>query len=349
MGVDYSQADIRHFIIHTHGLPDHENEMVLSKNTIPVNDESLKNLLLHFFIHPFKNQAFFYYSETSRIAGNTVYPIVTEIFGHDGSFAEESQNLASRLDEFTFGNLKNESRLYVIFFTGLVVGEELVDAIGIFKTERKEQFLKIIGINNADGIEVHDGIPLNKPDYGCLIFNTEADQGYKALVIDPLGKKPENLAWINDFLQLQPRPDDFYATRNVVEIITGFCSQLPEPESHVERTEQIVLAQKAADYFKTHEDFDFAEFEHSVIEKPEIKKAFNDYRNMYQEANEIEIDETFKISPGAIKDAKKYFRSVIKLDKNFHVYVHAKPEYIEKGFDQKRKLNFYKLFYDNES
>ena len=39
---------------------------------------------------------------------------------------------------------------------------------------------------------------------------------------------------------------------------------------------------------------------------------------------------------------------MLKLDKNFHVYVHGKRDYIEKGFDSQKGMNFYKLFYENE-
>ncbi|MFN6039537.1 MAG: nucleoid-associated protein, partial [Bacteroidota bacterium] len=39
---------------------------------------------------------------------------------------------------------------------------------------------------------------------------------------------------------------------------------------------------------------------------------------------------------------------VIKLDKNFHIYVHGKHEFIEKGFDEEKGKKFYKLYFDSE-
>ena len=41
--------------------------------------------------------------------------------------------------------------------------------------------------------------------------------------------------------------------------------------------------------------------------------------------------------------------SVLKLDKNFHVYIHGKREYIEKGFDEEKGMHFYQLFFEEES
>ena len=39
------------------------------------------------------------------------------------------------------------------------------------------------------------------------------------------------------------------------------------------------------------------------------------------------------------KKSKKYFRSVIKLDKNFSLYVHGDRDNIEKGFDEEKGMN----------
>ena len=49
-----------------------------------------------------------------------------------------------------------------------------------------------------------------------------------------------------------------------------------------------------------------------------------------------------------VKGEKRFFKSVLKLDKNFHVYVHGKKNYIEKGYDPDKGLNFYKLYFEVE-
>jgi len=42
------------------------------------------------------------------------------------------------------------------------------------------------------------------------------------------------------------------------------------------------------------------------------------------------------------------FKSVIKLDKNFHIYVHGDRELIEKGYDEAMGKHFYKIYFDVE-
>lgn len=49
----------------------------------------------------------------------------------------------------------------------------------------------------------------------------------------------------------------------------------------------------------------------------------------------------------AVKKAQKHFKSIIKLDKNFHIYVHGDRNKLEQGTDEKG--NFYKVYFEKES
>jgi hypothetical protein len=43
------------------------------------------------------------------------------------------------------------------------------------------------------------------------------------------------------------------------------------------------------------------------------------------------------------------FKSVLKLDKNFHIYVHGNRQLIERGYDDEKGMNYYKVFFNNEA
>lgn len=58
---------------------------------------------------------------------------------------------------------------------------------------------------------------------------------------------------------------------------------------------------------------------------------------------------TYKIdnkTPQDVKKQNRSFKSVIRLDKNFHIYIHGDRNLIEQGEDKKGK--FYKIYYENE-
>ena len=91
-----------------------------------------------------------------------------------------------------------------------------------------------------------------------------------------------------------------------------------------------------------------ANFEQEVMIQPELVEAFKDYKTQYNNDRQLTEVEDFDISPTAVKKNAKFLKSVIKLDKNFHVYVHGRHDYIKKGFDEEKGLNYYILYYSKE-
>ena len=79
--------------------------------------------------------------------------------------------------------------------------------------------------------------------------------------------------------------------------------------------------------------------------EPGMIGAFNDYKKSYQAEKEIQIVDDFDISPSAVKKQARTFKSILKLDKNFHIYIHGNRNLIEKGFDQATGLQYYKVFF----
>jgi hypothetical protein len=90
-----------------------------------------------------------------------------------------------------------------------------------------------------------------------------------------------------------------------------------------------------------------AEFAHEVIGQPEVIDSFNQYKSAYVQEHDLEIVDNFTISDSAVKKQARVLKSVIKLDKNFHIYVHGNRELIEQGSDNKGK--FYKIYYKEEN
>jgi len=58
--------------------------------------------------------------------------------------------------------------------------------------------------------------------------------------------------------------------------------------------------------------------------------------------------DSFPISQRAVKSQSNVYKSVLKLDKNFSVYIHGDKSMIERGMEPNGR-KFYKLYYENES
>src|SRR6185369_6251411 len=104
---------------------------------------------------------------------------------------------------------------YACYFKDTIVDGELCDAVGFFKTENKETFLKVYQHIGEFEVECDTGINIHKLDKGCLVFNTEKKKGYKLSVIDNNNRSAEiALYWEADFLNAELKPNAYYHTNN---------------------------------------------------------------------------------------------------------------------------------------
>ena len=105
---------------------------------------------------------------------------------------------------------------------------------------------------------------------------------------------------------------------------------------------------KSLKYFKEKESFDLNEFSEEVIGNPKAIESFKNFSRQYNDEFDAELDQPFDISGAAVKKQAKVFKSILKLDKNFHIYIHGNKDLIEKGFDEGKSMNYYKVFFREE-
>jgi hypothetical protein len=122
--------------------------------------------------------------------------------------------------------------------------------------------------------------------------------------------------------------------------------ELPQ-QFDVSKADQVDLLNKSVKFFRENESFELKEFSNEVMENPEIIESFKRFKDTFQRDQDVDIDENFSISGSALKKQSRIFKSVIKLDKNFHIYIHGNRELIEQGSDEKGK--FYKVYYKQET
>lgn len=345
---DFSEAIIRGIAIHRVGSKAREGELFLASNLAQIDDPNILELLKNYFLSPFKQPEFYGFNHESDLSMNEVYSYSRRMFENTEQLLNQSINIAKHLYQSSgHPNIKN-GELYVVQLGNCVVEGEQVDAIGLFKSETKDTFIKVYQQSNAFEVEQHEGISIRKLDKGCLIFNTEQDFGFKVVAIDSTNKNDEARFWKEIFLNLKAREDDFYQTSGYINLCKDFVKEVLYQDPKVDRTEQVAILNKTRDYFTRNDSFNQEEFEEEIIRKPEVVEQFREYKENYQTELGCNLKDSFTISIDAAKQAKKIFKSVIKLDKNFHLYIHGGRDRVEKGFDHDKGLNFYKLFFDAE-
>ncbi len=310
-------------------------------------DDALMELLTDYFLLSFKSEEYYHFHHETDIKYNEVFDMVSAIFDNPAILHEQSVSLAKHLFEHSNHPKIKGGEFYVVYFNDCTVAGETVDAVGIFKSENKDTFLKVYPSGDALELESQQGVNINKLDKGCLIYNTERADGYIVAIVDNTNKGAEAHYWVDDFLQLQQRKDEYYNTENVLSLCKKFVTKELPQHFEVSKADQVDLLNKSVKFFKEKDSFDMDAFTSEVISQPEIIDSFNSYRNSYEQERDISIMDNFAISDTAVKRQARSFKSIIKLDKNFHIYVHGDRTLIENGEDDKGK--FYKVYYNQET
>lgn len=324
-------------------------QLKLAASELHINDEDFKDSLKNYFIKNCKSDQFYRFTfANQQLEHNVVCNYVESIFNDKSIFHQKSQELATFLyDKTDHPNIK-AGEFYLVYFSDVDFEGEMCDAIGIYKMEKKESFIKLHANSGDFTLTCDNGVALNKLDKACLVYNVNGDDGYICEVIDNISKTDSHF-WFGDFLNVEPCEDAYHNTRKMIQLTKGFIEESLPASQGFDKPMQIETLNKTADYFKQHETFNVKEFAQEVLNDDQsLIASFNDYKSQLAEDVSLNYFDEFEISPKAVKKESKNFKSVLKLDKNFHVYIHGDRKLIEKGVDEEGR-RFYKLFYEEEA
>lgn len=345
----YNEAELSLLATHYVGNKALEETMVLSKKMVDIDDENLKQTLLQYFLGPFAEAEAYAFTHATDLGLNEVMHFATAIFEDPNTLLANSIKLARQLyDSSAMPNIKS-GELHVAYFNRCIIDGKVADAIGIYKSESKDTFLKVEQAQTTFKIERQEGVNINKLDKGCLIFNINKENGYHVCVIDKTNRGEEARFWKDTFLQLKQLNDSFHSTNDYLKLCKNYILDQVPADFEATKVEQINFLNKSVDFFKKNERFDKERFEKEVFEIPEVIESFRSYERNYLEGSGLDISDSFDISANAVKKQSRVFRSVIKLDKNFHVYVHGNKDLIERGYDAAVGKHYYKIYFDEES
>jgi len=343
----FNDSYITSLTLHYVGNKLNEDNVKFSKNIFEIN-ENLGEILTKYFLSAFKTEEYYQLFHEVKLSLNEVYDYVSAIFDNPETLLEQSVNLAKHLYEHSTHPKIKGGEFYTVYFKDCIIDGKTVDAVGLFKSENKDTFLKVFPNNTEDGfdIESEKGININKLDKGCLIFNSEKDQGYIVAVVDNTNRGIEAQYWTDDFLHIRQRKDEFFNTKNMMSMCKEFVKNEFSNQFESNAVQRDAIIQDTLNFLKTKDNFDFEEFTNEVIQQPEVIESFNNFKSTYQEKYDLEIADNFQISDSAVKKQQRSFKSVIKLDKNFHIYIHGDREKIQLCEDENGK--FYKIYFDKE-
>ncbi len=342
-------VQITDFIIHKVGNKYNSTRNVFSENTLIFDEESYK-MILNFLLKPFLNLTDSYrFTHHADVNLNEMNSYTNSLFKNEADFVEVSKNIVKHLyEQSNSANIKTGD-VIVARFEGIGINDVVTEAIGVFKIETKIDFFQTYVEGNQIEVIVTEGISPRKLDKGCLIVNTTDSEGKFVFSVDT--NTYDAQYWIKNFLQIKLADDIHQQTKNYLALCSAFSDEvIREKEGKKEQSEFLATT---IDFFKENDSVDNEEFVKTVFEADTEMEEFKDFKKEFEAENEIVLRNYFPISDRVVKKEKKAFKTEIVLDTNIKINIDvdapdAAAYYLERGYDEDKKMHYYKVFFNEE-
>jgi hypothetical protein len=352
---DFTSANLDKLVIHQVGNKLRDEGVHTSPATYEMKDGNVEELLLKYFLTSFKDNSLYKFFHETDVNLNELYMSVSYIFINPESFYYQSINILKHLYSKSSHPKIRGGEFYMAYFKDCIINDQKTDAVGIFKTEKKGTYLKITKYANEFTVGSEKCIDVKKLDKGCIVFNVNSEGGYRVAIVDAVNKgDSQAMYWKDDFLQLTNVQDEYFNTKNCLVFCQDFIENIYGEIYQADRKDKVVLMNNTVDYFDKHSEFNLEDFTQDVIKEPELIEQFKGYKQNYDLNQGIKTVEQFSVSNHAVKSIKRKLKSLIKLDTDFEIKVKnsssedSNMQFIERGFDNEKGMNFYKVYFNEE-
>ncbi|MFP5436306.1 MAG: nucleoid-associated protein [Bacteroidia bacterium] len=348
--INLFNAHIDTFSVHRVGNKNRNEAIFLSETPYLLSDE-LSPLLKEYFFKPFreKEENYYQFAHDVDLDYNDMFNYVSEVFNNPGSAHEVSKKITKHLyEQSNHPHIKN-GEVYVLYLTNLTIDNNPVDAVGIFKSEIKTDFLLVDEEGTNLEMRLQQGINLNKLDKGCLIFNHKKEEGYKILTIDH--NRYDARYWLEHFLSVDVFQDENFMTKKYMQFVKDFAKDVVLPAE--DKKEEVMFLNRSVNWFAKNDEFEETAFLNEVIDNPDLIPEFKNYKVEKAPKYSIEDVTNFPIANAAVTDARKKIKSVISLDTNIQIKLdfinpESAEKFVEKGWDEEKQMYYYLVYFNKE-
>lgn len=348
--INLFNAHIENLSIHRVGNKSRNEALFLSENAYGLNDEIVP-LLKEYFFKSFreKEENYYQFAHEVDLEYNEMFQMATDLFSNPSEIHAVSKKIATHLfEQSNHPHIKN-GEVYIAYFTNISIDNNLVDAIGVFKSEIQTDFMQFEEKGSNLEMILQQGINLNRLDKGCLIFNYKKEEGYKILSID--SNRYDARYWLEHFLSVDAFHDDNFITKKYLKFCQDFAKDVVFPAE--DKKEEVMFMNRSVNYFAKNDDFEESNFLNEVLSNPELIPEFKNYKVDKGEKYSIEDVTSFPIANAAVTDARKRIKNVINLDTNIQIKLNfINPEsaekFVEKGWDEEKQMYYYLVYFNKE-
>lgn len=348
--INLFSAQIDSISIHRVGNKSRNEGIFLSQEPYHLTDE-ITPLLKEYFFKSFreKEESYYRFEHEADLEFHSLYNLVTSLFNNPDQAHDISSEIAKLLYEQSLHPHIKPGEVYVAHIANLTLDNEKVDAIGIFKSELKQDFLKFRENESNLQVILEQGVNLNKLDKGCLIFNKNAEEGYKILSVD--SNRYDTKYWLESFLGVDILADENFYTKKYLKFCQDFAKDVVLPAE--DKKQEVMFMNRAVNHFAKNDNFEESLFVNEVLDNPDLIPEFNHYKSEKAPKYKIEDLTSFPIANAAVTSARKKMRNVIELDTHIQIKMdfinpESAEKFIEKGWDEEKQMYYYLVYFNKE-
>jgi hypothetical protein len=344
-----NRASIPKLIIHKIGNKFNDTRNLFSESPV-IFDEDSYQLMLPYLLKPFANVTErFKFTHHADVNLNEINSYAQRLFKDEESFVEVSKNVVAHLYEQSNSAQIKTGDVIVVLFDDVEYKEILTQAIGIYKIESKTDFFQTFLEGDSYDIAVQKGISTKKIDKGCLVVNYKDDEGLAVFSVD--NNNYDAQYWTRNFLNVKYADDSNHHTLTYIDLCREFSGEVLKPEYSTQEHSHFLA--RTIDFLKENETVNIHDFKEEVFDEDDMKQQFDDYKKSFEEERGVMVRNQFHVADLVVKKQKQKIRTEIKLDTHIQIKLDveapdASAEYLELGYDQEKKMKYYKVYFNEE-
>lgn len=340
---ELKNAYIEHLVLQKVGHKVREEANIFASKTTEF-DESKEEQLIPFLFGPFRKnlelKQFSHYTE--KLEFNKVYNLCKSAFDEEIDFVDFSNEVLKTLYDQSLHPQIKSGEVFTVQLNNAQFDGIPCKAIGIYKLENKSKFLRFDERETID-YNVLKGYKLDKLDKGVLIIDAYRNEGFRVYTIDD--NNVESEFWTKNFLEVKPVTNPALQTKNFLQTINDFAIDVVLDKTN--KKDQAEFLSNSIDLLSNHEFMNIEIVDEAL---GEYKDDFNQYLNQ----TEIKLDKEFEVDSGVLITQSKKIKSEIKLDTGAKINIdllnsECAADNLERGYDEEKKMFFYKVYFNSES
>lgn len=289
-----------------------------------------------------KESCHFYFEST--LALNPIYTFVKTMFDEVSRFQEQSEFIAKILYEKTSHPMTKSGELNLVYLSDCEIDGKKTDAIAMLKTENKQPAYQYLHTEHGYEIKKSEVISFSKVEKGCLIFNTNEENGYVVFSVDKKSKGIQSKYWKDDFLHVMTDATSYSQTKNLLSSCKAFIA---DNYSDGPKVEKANLISKVRTVLEQTETLSVHDFSQEIFGETRLNKQFESY--LSSKDNPCQMQENIiQVEVPLVKKKSSLPKTTLYLDSNFEINILGGHDKIVQGFDEAAGMNYYQFFYNKE-